>query len=240
MQKSELKKRRWWKWLLAVLLVLALLAGGFVAWYYNLLPARHYSAEHFGITTLVSPCDANQNGVDDYADIVEGARIDAQNHPRYDGSYWAGGYPPEDVGVCTDVVWRAFAHAGYDLKAMVDLDIGQNVGEYPRVGGTPDPNIDFRRVPNLNVFFARHGQVLSLDLAALEEWQPGDIVVFKGPTWHIAIVSDRRNADGVPWLIHNGGQPRREEDAMSRLLLHAELMGHYRWTPGEGSIAHQV
>ena len=44
------------------------------------------------------------------------------------------------------------------IKAMIDADIAQNTALYPRVQGTPDPNIDFRRVPNLNAFFARHAQ----------------------------------------------------------------------------------
>lgn len=238
MQRSKPKKRRVIKWLLAILLVLVLLAGGFFAWYFNLLPVRHYTARHFGIEVAVSPVDANGNGVDDYADLVAGARLDAENHPKYDAAYWEGGYPPEDIGVCTDLVWRAFAHAGYDLKAMVDLDIAQSEEEYPALADTgPDPNIDFRRVRNLNVFFARYAQTLTLDITDIAAWQPGDIVVFTG---HIGILSDRRNADGVPWLLHNGGQPKREEDAMERLLLHKELLGHYRWTPGEHSIAWQA
>lgn len=41
---------------------------------------------------------------------------------------------------------------------------------------------------------------------------PGDIVIFG--TTHIGIVSDKRNKDGVPYLIHNAGQPLREEDAL--------------------------
>lgn len=90
------------------------------------------------------------------------------------------------------------------------------------------PNIDFRRVRNLDVFFSRHTQVLTLKLEDPSQWQAGDIVVFSGGD-HIAICSDRRNANGLPWLIHNGGQPRREEDALEKLLLHKTLAGHYRW-----------
>ncbi len=130
--------------------------------------------------------------------------MDAENKPVYDGSYHAGGYPPEDIGVCTDVVWRAFKHAGYNLKEMVDQDIQRNTELYPRVGGRPEPNIDFRRVPNLKVFFERHAISLTLDHTDIEEWQPGDIVTYGDK--HIGIISDRRNRDGVPYIIHNGGQ----------------------------------
>lgn len=36
--------------------------------------------------------------MDDYADIVAGARKDAENHPAYDSGYYQGGYPPADRG----------------------------------------------------------------------------------------------------------------------------------------------
>ena len=70
-----------------------------------------------------SSVDFNSNGIDDYTDILNGARIDAVNKPTYDDSYWEGGYPPDNIGVCTDVVWRAFKHAGYNLREMVDKDV---------------------------------------------------------------------------------------------------------------------
>lgn len=38
-------------------------------------------------------------------------------------------------------------------RRFIDADIAENTGLYPRAQGTPDPNIDFRRVPNLRVFF---------------------------------------------------------------------------------------
>ena len=81
----------------------------------------------------------------------------------------------------------------------------------------------------MNVFFSRHAEALSCDLADIGAWQPGDIVVFRGGTDHIGIISDKRNANGVPWLIHNGGQPRREEDALEKLAVQKEIVSHYRW-----------
>lgn len=208
-----------------VLLLLSVAAVGiYVADYWNLLPKRHYTAEHFDIETVRSPVDFNGNGVDDYTDILLGARKDAQKHPRYDGAYQPGGYPPDNIGVCTDVVWRAFKEAGYSLKDMVDQDIAENVHLYPRAS-TPEPNIDFRRVPNLKIFFERYAVSLTLDTSQIAEWQPGDIVTFG--TKHIGIISDRRNADGVPYLIHNTGQPIREEDALTRGS--TPVSGHFRF-----------
>ena len=97
-----------------------------------------YYAEDFGIEVIKSNADYDNDGIDDYMDIVQGARIDAENKPNYRSAYYAGGYPPDDEGVCTDVVWRALKNAGYTLKDMVDADIAANVNAYHRVEGKPD------------------------------------------------------------------------------------------------------
>ena len=186
-------------------------------------PQSNYADEDFDIETIVSTVDFNENGVDDYTDILLGARKDAENYPKYDAAYYEGGYPPDDIGVCTDVIWRAFKNAGYSLKDMVDSDIKKNTDLYPRVDGSPDPNIDFRRVPNLKVFFERYAVSLTLDSTEIEEWQPGDIVVYGED--HIAIVSDRRNSEGITYIIHNAGQTNREEDALTKRT----ISGHFRF-----------
>lgn len=221
---TNARKRRFF-WIAAGGAVLLVAAAIFVLnQYFHFLPQKYYTAEDFGIETVTSPVDYNNNGVDDYTDILLGARLDAENKPRYDGRYWAGGYPPDDIGVCTDVVWRAFKNAGYSLKDMVDQDIKQHIEQYPRVGGKRDSNIDFRRVPNLKVFFSKYGISLTLDPTQIKEWQSGDIVVYEQR--HVAIVSDKRNRNGIPYIIHNGGQPSREEDGLIRDM---EISGHYRF-----------
>ena len=190
---------------------------------FNLLPKRTYTAEHFNIETVLSKTDYNNNGTDDYTDILLGARADARNHPTYNGAYYEGGYPPEDIGVCTDVVWRAFKNAGYSLRDMVDQDIKARPEDYPKVE-KPDNNIDFRRVRNLRIFFEKHALSLTLDINEISEWQPGDIVIF-GDDKHIGIISDKRNRSGQTYVIHNGGQPNREEDYLGK----STVTGHYRF-----------
>ncbi|MGD8401324.1 MAG: DUF1287 domain-containing protein [Bacillota bacterium] len=178
--------------------------------------------------------DEDSDGIWDADDLVAGARRDAARRPRYKDAYYRGGYPPDNEGVCTDVIWRAFREAGYNLKAMVDRDIQANRREYPRVD-RPDPNIDFRRVLNLHVFMRRHARALTCrlipnNIANLQEWQGGDIVIFGSPYNHIAIVSDRRRQDGVPLIIHNRSPYTMEEDAL--LYWHHQvspIIGHYRW-----------
>ena len=185
-----------------------------------------YYAKDFGLETLKSQKDKDADGIDDYTDILEGAKIEAERSPRYNSEYYVGGYPPNEEGVCTDVIWRALKNAGYLLKDMVDEDIKKNIDKYPRVGGKPDPNIDFRRVPNLKVYFERNQLSLTLDLNKIEEWQPGDIVAF-GKS-HIGIISDKRNKKGIPFLLHNGGQPIREENILEVYNNFEPITGHYR------------
>ncbi len=190
----------------------------------NMLPKKVYYGEDFGIERVKSGADFNSNGVDDYVDILLGARIDAENRPKYDGAYVEGGYPDDRVGVCTDVVWRAFKNAGYSLKAMVDKDIADNTADYPRVGGKPDPNIDFRRVPNLHIFFEKYAIALTTDISDIANWQPGDIVIFDNDK-HIGVISDKRNKKGITYVIHNGGQLNREEDYLGN----SKVIAHYRF-----------
>lgn len=185
-----------------------------------------YYATDFNIETLKSQTDYDNDGIDDYTDILQGAKIEAKNKPEYKSVYYAGGYPPANEGVCTDVIWRSLKNAGYLLKDMVDEDIKNNIKEYPRVANKQDCNIDFRRVPNLKVYFERNQIVLTTDLTKIEEWQPGDIVIFG--TSHIGIISDKRNEKGIPYLLHNGGQPEREEDILELYNEYEPISGHYR------------
>lgn len=189
---------------------------------YNLF-IKTYKAEDFNIEIICSKMDFNRNDIDDYTDILLGAKIDAENHPKYDARYFQNGYPPDNIGVCTDVVWRAFKNAGYSLRDMVDRDISERPEAYKAVK-TKDKNIDFRRVRNLRVFFEKYAVLLTKDIKKIEEWQPGDIVIF-GDDRHIGIVSDKRNRSGMPYIIHNNGQLRREED----ILKHSDVTGHYRF-----------
>lgn len=215
--------KKFLKWLIIIILIACITSIG-VALYHTNKPS--YTAEDFGIEVIKSQTDKDGDGIDDYTDILLGAKAEAERNPEYKSVYYAGGYPPETEGVCTDVIWRALRDAGYSLKDMVDEDIAQNVNEYPRVEGKPDTNIDFRRVPNLKAYFERNHITLTNDLNEIAEWQPGDIVVFGNK--HIGIISDKRNKNGVPYLIHNGGQPNREEDILELYNLYEPITGHYR------------
>ena len=184
------------------------------------------------VPLAVESFDANGNGLADALDLVAGARSEARRRTIYDASYYAGGYPPAGRGVCTDVIWWAFKRAGLDLKLLVDADIRREPAAYGETGRRPDPAIDFRRVPNLVVFFERQGRSLPItvrpgDLDNLIQWQPGDIVVFAPPYHHIGIVSDCRRRDGVPLLIHNAGPWATEKNVL--LTWPTAIVGHFRY-----------
>ena len=162
--------------------------------------------------------------------LIAGAREEVRRKPLYKSAYYAGGFPPETEGVCTDLLWRAFAFAGYDLKKRMDADIRKHTTAYPRIS-KPDPNIDFRRVPNQTVFFRRHAETLTtrIDTANMAAWQPGNIVVFTNPD-HIAILSDKRNAKGFPLLLHNQGPFATEEDDFAAWYSQG-IVAHFRFIP---------
>ncbi len=201
----------------AVTVLLLVFAAG--NWF-GFLPFFSFTAERFGFSDLVSPCDCDGDGTDDYADLVAGARKYVGTEPEYRSEYYDGGYPPAGVGVCTDVIWSAFGEAGYDLKAMVDADIAADPDAYGIE--TPDPNIDFRRVVNLNVFFSRHAEQLTTALLSPSEFMPGDILIYDH---HIVMLSDRRNLFGFPYIIHHGGLYDYETNGIA----HGKILAHYRF-----------
>ncbi len=191
---------------------------------FNIIPHRAYTDADFGIEPYLSQVDQDGDGLDDQTDILVSARGYLAANPVYQSRYYAGGYPDDGYGVCTDVVAQALMGAGYDLMELVDQDIHDSPESYDV--DIPDKNIDFRRVKNLQVYFHRHAQVLSTNPRQFTEWHGGDIVVFRD---HIGIVSDRRNKNGVPFLIHhyNPLQATYEEDVLESYSAE-DIIGHYR------------
>lgn len=178
-----------------------------------------------------SKVDRNNNGIPDPIDIVNEARKESEGETIYKDAYYTGGYPPEGEGVCTDVIWRGFSAINVSIKDLIDNDIKKSQKEYKRVNGSPDPNIDFRRVLNQNIFFKRYSDSLTTELKVddvdnLKQWQPGDVVVFIEGYEHIAIISDKRDEDGIPYVIHNS-HPKASEVKLS--WFHVPIHAHYRW-----------
>ncbi len=142
----------------------------------------------------------------------------------YDPAYVALDYPMGDVapdrGVCSDVVIRSLRAVGLDLQALVHEDMKANFGAYPKHWGLKraDPNIDHRRVPNLEVFFTRRGWRLTPSRAAAD-YRAGDLVAWNlkgddGFLPHIGVVTDRTAPSGRPLIAHNIGAGPKVEDVL--------------------------
>ena len=160
----------------------------------------------------------------------------AQTHARvtYDGSYrriaYPGGDVPETIGVCTDVVIRAYRKVGVDLQVKVHEDMARAFKSYPQQWGmaAPDANIDHRRVPNLQTYFARHGASLAISRHA-RDYAPGDLVTWMlpGNLTHIGIVTGETSPAGIPLIVHNIGRGPEVEDSLFKY----PITGHYRYPP---------
>ncbi len=168
-------------------------------------------------------------------DLVDAAIERLSHVVVYDGGYRRIDYPmgdvPDDIGVCTDVVIRSYRAVGIDLQQQVHEDMTASFAEYPDLWGhtRPDPNIDHRRVPNLQVFFERHGASLAKSRNP-DEYLPGDLVTWMlpGNLPHMGVVTDRRSVNGKrPLIVHNVGSGPELED----MLFVYPITGHYRYGP---------
>lgn len=189
---------------------------------YNFIPHKKYTNEDFHIEARISSLDEDGDGVDNQTDLLESARAYLKTKPKYKSKYYDSGYPDDGYGVCTDVVGFAMKGAGFDLQRLVAEDVAAAPEAYAIEEA--DDKIDFRRVRNLKVFFKRNAISLTTDPKKIEEWQGGDIVIFKN---HIGIVSDKRNKRGIAFVLHNGSSLQRsyEEDILESW---GEIAGHYR------------
>ena len=206
-----------------VISALIICTGGYAAWRYQRTSPERLPDKYEGnISQLHSRVDADGDGLDDQVDILQSALAYTSTEPKYQSQYYSTGYPNDGYGVCTDVVAFAMRDAGYNLMTLVNEDITANPDAYGI--SQPDINIDFRRVKNLQVYFEHNATSLTTDISQIGQWQGGDIVVFNN---HIGIVSDRRNATGVPYIIHHNSpwQKTYEEDILES---RNDIVGHYR------------
>jgi uncharacterized protein YijF (DUF1287 family) len=165
--------------------------------------------------------------------LLTGAVAQTRQQVVYDGAYrripYPGGDVPSDIGVCTDVVIRAYRAAGVDLQQRIHEDMKSAFAAYPKGWGLdrPDANIDHRRVPNLQTYFRRRGAEVAVSQEP-RDYRPGDVVTWllPGNLPHIGLVTDRSSADGGrPLIAHNIGNGAELEDMLFRF----PITGHYRY-----------
>jgi uncharacterized protein len=170
--------------------------------------------------------------------IAEAALARTALSIRYDPSYaridYPGGDVPADRGVCADVIIRSLRKVDIDLQQLVHEDMSSDFSAYPDHWGLtrPDPNIDHRRVPNLERYFTRAG-VKRPQSREAGDFEPGDIVAWnlRGASggWlpHVGIVSAEKAPSGRPLIVHNIGAGVMAED----VLFAWPMTGHYRIGP---------
>ena len=164
--------------------------------------------------------------------LVDAAVAQTGSRVTYDGSYrripYPGGDVPESIGVCTDVIIRAYRRVAIDLQVKVHEDMERAFKAYPQRWGMsgPDSNIDHRRVPNLQVFFRRAGAELPVTHEA-GAYRAGDLVTWMLPhnLPHIGIVTGQKSPTGTPLVVHNIGRGPEVED----VLFTYPITGHFRY-----------
>ena len=159
--------------------------------------------------------DQDKDGVFDLLDIHIGALKTSLNAADYQEGYERLAYPLGDVsreiGVCTDVVVRAYRNAGWDLQQLLYEDMKKAPKAYGLSGKKPNRHIDHRRVRRLIVYFKRHFKSLPIEFSSSqtgdEAWLPGDLIFMdtfgKGRPTHVALVAGELGSDGEPLLINN-------------------------------------
>jgi uncharacterized protein YijF (DUF1287 family) len=159
--------------------------------------------------------------------FIDAARTQVGVTTTYDPAYVRLKYPGGDIplarGVCTDVVVRALRGVGIDMQQRIYTHKKAHPTLYKGLYYTDrlDPNIDHRRVKNLQAYFAAR------KYRVRDAFRPGDLVVWKLPGSnldHIGICSDKRNRRGGPLIIHNVGAGAQEED----VLRSYRIVDHFR------------
>ena len=208
--------------ILIIVLILFVAIYGYILYEFNVIPHKKYTNSDFNIETYISTIDKDNDGIDDQTDILSNVRKYISNRPKYKSKYYSGGYSDDEYGVCSDVVANGLLGAGYNLMELVNIHIQNNRDMYDIE--KIDKNIDFRRVRNLRVYFEDTAIRLTNDVSDIEEWQGGDIVIFEK---HIGVISDKRNRNGIPFLIHHANpyQIYYEEDILEN---REDIVGHYR------------
>lgn len=161
---------------------------------------------------------------------------------EYDAAYRALTYPGGDVprktGACSDVVIRAARDGlGLDLQKLIHEDMTAAFSAYParqlwnQIHS--DPNIDHRRVPNLETWFRRqHAEVWHATKKTGGAAFPEPLVVGDLLTWrnkegasHIGLVT---RAGGSPLILHNIGYGAMQH-GLWPMGMWRNAVGHYRW-----------
>lgn len=233
MSKKKLKKKPKTILIMIILLLIFTIASYYLEYKYlsnrEIIPHEeekdYYTSSDFGLIDITSPRDNNYDGIDDYEQMLEGAIKKIESTTIYTSDYYAGGYPKENEGVSSDIIWSALKEAGYNLKDMMSKDIRNTYKEGIYNIEDVDDNIDFRRINNIEIFLQRYAKELTTNIKNIKEFNIGDIIIFDYGD-HVGIVSDKRNKNGVSYIVE---LTQKEEKEINLEDINREVTGHYRF-----------
>lgn len=155
----------------------------------------------------------------------------------YESSYYEIDYPNGDIspskGMAADLIVRCYRGIGVDLQQLIHEDKSLDNRVYPQLwsSSAPDKNIDHRRVPNLQRYFSRHGQVLK-NSRDIKDYHVGDIVVWALPNAEIHIgivVPSPEGKASSPWVVHH---PAYDTVKWENSLFDYQILGHFSYSAG--------
>jgi uncharacterized protein YijF (DUF1287 family) len=214
--------------------VILVIAAGVAAWFGKplvpMLAATQRGASTEQAVLLIATLrTAGTPGSDLAAHALALSREDIS----YDSSYYQIDYPGGDIaagkGNAADVVVRCLRGIGIDLQLEVHQDMTRNFRLYPQLWDAmaADPNIDHRRIPNLERFLERYGQSIT-PTRNPADYQSGDIVVWSlaNADKHIGvIVPGPGGRSHEPWVVHHKDTKIQWEDA----LFDFKIDAHFRY-----------
>ena len=167
--------------------------------------------------------------------IVDHAKWQVTQDVTYDGSYRLIDYPngdvPAHIGVCTDVVIRAYRAVGIDMQVLIHEAVKADLSYYypihsKRGTAKVDANIDHRRVHIIRKLLNKNYPDSKIKNS--EPYLPGDIIVWDN--WHIGIlINEKVPGTNRYYAVHNIGAGPQKED----VYYDDGYIDHYRWKPYE-------
>lgn len=165
--------------------------------------------------------------------VARGVKLSTRYHPM--------GYPwgdlPAHLGASPELIIRCMRDVGLDLQQLIHIDRVRHARRYPLhlwSSTRPDRAIDHRRLANLHTFIKTFSEARPIMADTWEKraaYLPGDIVFWTtaGRGDHpglVGIVSDRRDAEAVPFVVTLLPEDRRMSD--HHRLVDWPVTGHYR------------
>jgi len=149
-----------------------------------ILEKPYYKNSDFKIKNIYSKVDYNKNNIDDYSDILLGARKLVGKNIKE-----------------KELLSKSFKYAGYDIISLIGEDTS---------------------IKGINKYFAKNTYSLTNNIKVINKFNYGDIIIYDEG---LGIVSDRRNKEGITFLIYIKNNIVVEEDIMPKL----KILGHYRF-----------